>query len=132
MCSRTAMSHTVSQLTEGPSTLQDRCPACGSIQFIVLGRLAEGFATQVGDQAFWQPPYYARKCTQCSLVFKSAVAPLEQLDEYYQRVDFRKWETLGLFPTEERVLDLLQALPARSRVLDFGCSTGRLLSRLVG
>jgi cyclopropane fatty-acyl-phospholipid synthase-like methyltransferase len=54
------------------------------------------------------------------------------LADYYSHVDFRKWEIPGLFPTEEAVIKVLAALPKGSRVLDFGCSSGRLLARVVG
>jgi cyclopropane fatty-acyl-phospholipid synthase-like methyltransferase len=56
----------------------------------------------------------------------------EQLARCYDLIDFRHWETTGLYPTEKVVLARLGQLPAGSRVLDFGCSSGRLLSNLVG
>lgn len=46
------------------------------------------------------------------------------------RGSFAKWENDDLFPTEAATLALLTSLPPGSRVLDFGCSTGRLLDRL--
>jgi SAM-dependent methyltransferase len=85
---------------------------------------------EAGGLRFWQPPYEARRCQRCDLVFKSAIAEPGELEEYYRVVDFTRWETPGLYPTEAAVLGLLRRLPAGSRVADFGCSTGRLLSRL--
>ena len=111
---------------------QDHCPACGAVDYEIVGPPGAGFAAEAGGRHFWQPDYQARRCRCCSLLFKSAIASLDQLDDYYQRVDFRKWEIPGLYPTERRVLGLLNALPIGSRILDFGCSSGRLLSRLTG
>ena len=111
---------------------QDHCPACGAVDYEIVGPPGAGFAAEAGGRHFWQTDYQARRCRCCSLLFKSAIAALHQLDDYYQRVDFRKWEIPGLYPTERRVLGLLNALPIGSRILDFGCSSGRLLSRLTG
>jgi len=53
------------------------------------------------------------------------------LDCYYAGVDYRKWEIPGYFPTEKAALAVLRQLPRGSSLLDFGCSTGRLLAGLV-
>ena len=109
---------------------QDHCPACGAVDYEIVGPPGAGFAAEAGGRHFLQTDYEVRGCRRCHLLFKSAIAAAAELDEYYKRVDFRKWEIPGLFPTERRVLALLMALPSGSRILDFGCSTGRLLSRL--
>lgn len=108
------------------------CPGCGSVDIVIIGPSGPGFVTTLQDREFVQPPYEARRCRQCQLVFKSVIAAPSVLADYYSRVDFRKWEIPGLFPTEEAVLAVLADLAPQSRVLDFGCSTGRLLSRVVG
>jgi len=70
------------------------------------------------------------RCPNCGLTFKSAAIVPKDLQEYYSAVDFRKWESSDLFPTERRVVSLLRQLPAGSAILDVGCSSGRLLSQL--
>jgi SAM-dependent methyltransferase len=45
-------------------------------------------------------------------------------------MDFRRWETSAFYPTERYTLEILRRLPAGSRILDFGCSSGRLLAPL--
>ncbi len=114
------------------SVRQDRCPGCETANFVNTGPPSNGFSNIVRGREFRQDAYRARRCRQCGLVFKSVIAAPEVLSDYYMQVDFRKWEIPGLFPTEQAVCKLLNALPPRARVLDFGCSTGRLISRLVG
>jgi SAM-dependent methyltransferase len=59
------------------------------------------------------------------------VASGDELAEYYRCVDFRKWEIPDLFPNERAVLLHLDPIRNGSNVLDIGCSTGRLLSKVV-
>jgi SAM-dependent methyltransferase len=106
------------------------CPGCGATDWRTVGSPVEAFAVEVGGREFWQPRFRAYRCNECDLVFKSSVASPAILTQYYDAVDFRKWETPRLLPTEERVLNALKQLPAGSEILDFGCSTGRLLSHL--
>jgi SAM-dependent methyltransferase len=89
------------------------------------------FSTVVDGRAFYQPEYASRRCRRCNLVYKSRIASSAELREYYERVDFQKWEYPDFFPTERRVLAALQNLPRQSRILDFGCSSGRLLNGLI-
>jgi 2-polyprenyl-3-methyl-5-hydroxy-6-metoxy-1,4-benzoquinol methylase len=126
-------SHGISQESPRASYVeQESCPGCASTNWTEFGSSVQAFAIRICDGEIWQPSFRARRCNECHLVFKSAVASEAVFQEYYKRVDFRKWEIPGLFPTEERVLAAVRSLPAGSRVLDFGCSTGRLLSALVG
>lgn len=111
---------------------QDDCPGCGGDDLETSGPPAPGFTTIVRGVAFEQPDYHCRRCRRCGLIFKSVVASPEVLARYYDAVDHRKWQAPGLFPTEEAVLGALATLPPAARVLDFGCSTGRLLSRVTG
>jgi len=106
------------------------CPGCCGKNYRPLGRLAENFSGRAGDQVFHQPDYRALLCPDCGLVFKSDTLDWPELERYYRCVDFTKWEISGLFPTERSVVRVLERLPDRSRVLDFGCSTGRLLARV--
>ena len=79
---------------------------------------------------FVQEPYSVRECANCGLLYRDRTLSAERFEAYYAAVDFSKWEIPGLFPTECYVLSILKKLPAGSRILDFGCSSGRLLERL--
>jgi hypothetical protein len=63
-------------------------------------------------------------------LYKDVALSDQSLNEYYAGVDFKKWEIPGLFPTERIVIEHLKALSPGARVLDVGCSSGRLLSAL--
>lgn len=117
-------------LSENDTVFQNKCPACGSQDFSAIGPRGREFDTVVGERLFHQPDYESRRCERCHLVFKSVIASATELDEYYRRVDFRKWDFAGLHPTERHVVAALRELPLQSRVLDFGCSSGRLLRGL--
>jgi SAM-dependent methyltransferase len=84
-----------------------------------------------GDETFVQPDYLVRECSRCGLLFRTPTLSPETLDRYYAKMDFREWEIHGFFPTERQVLRELRDLPSGSRILDFGCSSGRLLAPLV-
>jgi 2-polyprenyl-3-methyl-5-hydroxy-6-metoxy-1,4-benzoquinol methylase len=66
----------------------------------------------------------------CGLYYKSHILNDQELIKYYQEVDFSKWNTGALFPSELELLKILTQLPTGSRILDYGCSEGRLLSHL--
>lgn len=83
-----------------------------------------------GDERFTQSDYFVRECGQCGLLYRTPTLSQSDLERYYAKTDFRKWEIAGYFPTECRVLKILRALPKSSRILDFGCSSGRLLAEL--
>ena len=87
--------------------------------------------TNFSGRDFVQPAYTILDCGECGLLYKTAVMGEEDLTAYYSNADFLKWEIEGLFPTERKVLSILNQLPSQSRILDLGCSSGRLLSRLV-
>ncbi|MBC8002840.1 MAG: class I SAM-dependent methyltransferase [Opitutaceae bacterium] len=106
------------------------CIACGSTQFEVPETESPRIIDTVGGRDFVQPAYQVRCCRNCGLYYKTAILSDQEFGEYYNRVDFRMWETRGYFPTERAALKFLKGLPHRSRLLDFGCSTGRLLSGL--
>jgi len=107
-----------------------KCPACGSISYHSTGPVAPGFAASVRGETFVQPDYAVRECSDCGLLYRDRTFSQEDLDRYYGKVDFRKWDFSDYHPTERRVLEILRQLPKTSRILDFGCSSGRLLAGL--
>lgn len=82
------------------------------------------------DEEFTQASYFVRKCSTCGLLYRTPTLPPSELERFYAVIDFRGWEITGYFRTERRVLEILRHLPKGSRILDFGCSSGRLLAEL--
>jgi SAM-dependent methyltransferase len=95
------------------------------------GPEALGFSAVAGDEEFRQEHYSIRECENCGLLYRTPTLSPADLDRYYAKTDFRQWEIAGYYPTERSVLEILRTIPRGSRILDFGCSSGRLLSQLV-
>ena len=106
------------------------CPACASHDFTEAGR-APGLTCRLGERDFVQPDYVVRECSACSLIYRTPNLSPEELAAYYSLVDYRKWEVPGFFPTERAIHQRLRQLSSGARILDFGCSSGRLLFPLV-
>jgi SAM-dependent methyltransferase len=106
------------------------CPGCASRDFTVAGNGGSSFEVIAGGRRFGQPEYTVRTCNQCGLFYKSDILDPEELTKYYDDVDFTKWDIGDLFPSEKAILNVLNRLRPGSRVLDYGCSDGRLLSHL--
>jgi hypothetical protein len=109
----------------------DACPACQGTAATQVGRPATGFDTAINGRLFRQPPYVVRHCDACGLYFKSATLSAVELSAYYAMLDSAPFEYDGQFPTDRLLLERLAALPERSEVLDFGCSSGRILKSQV-
>lgn len=121
------------QAIDGSSTLNREvrsCPSCGSASYLITGPEAEGFSFDAGDETFRQPRYSVRECSTCGLLYRDRTLWPSELDRYYAKVDFRKWEINGYWPSELCVLSEIRKLPRGSRILDFACSSGRLLASL--
>jgi 2-polyprenyl-3-methyl-5-hydroxy-6-metoxy-1,4-benzoquinol methylase len=109
-----------------------RCIGCGSGQFKVIGGLGLPVDVIVNDKVFQQPEYRTKLCDDCGLIYKSHILNISDLEEYYEEIDYSKWEADALYPTEQAIVDILSKLPEGSKILDYGCSTGRLMSHLTG
>jgi 2-polyprenyl-3-methyl-5-hydroxy-6-metoxy-1,4-benzoquinol methylase len=106
------------------------CPSCESREFQIVGRVAKSFEVSVGQTRFHQPEYRVKKCSSCSLYYKSTILNETELEKYYRSVDFEKWEVERSPPSEQVLLETLRRLGPGSKILDYGCSSGRLLSQL--
>ncbi len=106
------------------------CPACDGVENAQVGRTAPAFESLAGGKVFRQPVYAIRHCPACGLYFKSNTLAIEELDEYYARLEFEAYEQDANYPTDQFLRRMLKRLPNRSKVLDFGCSTGRILEGL--
>jgi len=112
-------------MTEAGGVTQ--CLACASPETTPVGASAKGFDSDEGGRRYRQPDYDILYCAQCGLYFKSHTIDLTALDDYYQRHDSQIYEYGERFPTDQHLDRYLSRLPDGSRVLDFGCSTGRIL-----
>jgi SAM-dependent methyltransferase len=108
------------------------CSACGSTSCESTGGEAPGFSTVVDGEEFVQPEYSVRECENCGLLYRDRTLSPDNFNRYYAKADFRRWEVAGFYPTERCVLKILRQLPKGSRILDYGCSSGRLLGPLCG
>ncbi len=106
------------------------CPACQCQNSSEAGR-ASGLTCRLGERDFVQPNYAVHECSSCGLIYRAPNLSPDELNAYYARVDYRKWEVPGFFPTERAVHQRLRQWPRGARILDFGCSSGRLLAPLV-
>jgi len=104
-----------------------RCPACDGIEWTTVGDDASAFWESAAGRRFHQPSYAIRRCAQCDLYFKSRTMPLEQLGAYYAGLDSATFDLSADFPTDRYLGACLARLRTGSQVLDFGCSTGRIL-----
>lgn len=107
------------------------CPACKNAHRRPTGTEVPGFIATAGATEYLQEPYSVCECSACGLLYKTRTLSPQEFADYYDNTDFRKWETRDFYPTERAVLRHLRTLPRRARILDFGCSSGRLLSPLV-
>ena len=108
----------------------NHCPGCNQSEYHVVGKNSKAINNTIDGANFCQPDYQIRVCCNCGLYYKSHIAEESELSEYYQKTNFHKWEPKNFFPTETFIIKTLLKLDPSSRILDFGCSTGRLLSQL--
>ena len=120
------------QVSSPPPISVERCPACGAKDYKIAGAVAQGFRSNVAGKTYDQPDYEIHDCSFCGLLFRTPRLSDGELSDFYARIDYRVWEIAGLHPTERAVNAHLRRLPAGSRLLDFGCSSGRLFASLVG
>jgi SAM-dependent methyltransferase len=113
-------------------TATPACPACGSPRSEQVGRTAPGFTSTSAGHTLRQPDYAIRQCEACDLYFKSPAIDPDSLPRHYAGQPFEIYEHGDTFPTERVVREWLDRLPRGSKVLDFGCSTGRTLKGMSG
>lgn len=106
------------------------CPGCGSVEFEATGPEAPGFFVELAGGRFQQSDYCVRECLNCGLLYRTPTLSDNTLADYYAVVPFQRWEARKYHPIERAVFSVLKSLPPGSRILDYGCSSGRLLSTL--
>lgn len=105
------------------------CPACASDAFRAVGRRATPFGCDDAG-GLVHPGYEIRECQSCWLHYKSHTLSSAALATYYGELDFAPFDGDYGFPTDKALLARLRRRPVGSRILDFGCSTGRVLRSL--
>jgi SAM-dependent methyltransferase len=119
----------MTRLTSIPDSRKDSCPGCLAGDPLVLPGVGEPLDTRTRSMLFRQTEYRILRCGACGLVFKDSILTDESLEKLYADLDFSVWAACPVYPTERAVLKHISSLPRNSRVLDFGCSSGRLLGR---
>ncbi len=125
--SSTAGDYATAAVTEAAELAIAACPACGGTAAPQVGAAADGFDTVLNGEHFYQPPYAVRGCPECGLYFKSVRLAAPKLASYYAALDGATFDVDADFPTDRILRDRLRTLAPGSRVLDYGCSTGRVL-----
>lgn len=111
---------------------QNRCPVCNSTAVALRSDGGLPVSETTRNYLFRQNAYRIMECGACAFVFKDSILDNEQFARLYADIDYTRWECKGLYPTERRVVRILSELRPGSRILDFGCSSGRLMGELVG
>ena len=106
------------------------CPACEQDQFQQVGGVATTFPCDSRAEFPPHPAYEIRECLNCGLYFKSWRPASDVLGSYYATLSYQPFNLSIEFPTDAQVRAILRQLPDGSRILDYGCSTGRLIGAL--
>jgi len=112
-----------------PEDRNGRCPGCGCSSPHPLRGAGKPFEFRTRSLIFRQNEYRIFRCGACGLVFKNSILSDDSFELLYGDVDFSNWSACRTYPSERPVLRHLDSLPAGSQVLDFGCSSGRLLEQ---
>ena len=115
-----------------PADRNGCCPGCAGRRVVTVPGLGLSFDDPTRSNVFRQNDYHILRCQDCGLVFKDSILTAEQFARYYDDFEFSEWEAAAIYPSERPVLRFLRSLPNDSKVLDFGCSAGRLLAQLEG
>lgn len=106
------------------------CPGCKSKKYIFCGKKTQGLSIEINNSAYIQTEYKIKECKICGLLYRDKTLNFKAFKKYYKEISFKKWENSKPFPNERVILKTLKNLPWGSSILDFGCSSGRLLSTL--
>lgn len=112
-----------------PEDRNGRCPGCGCSSPHPLRGAGKPFEFRTRSLIFRQNEYRIFRCGACGLVFKNSILSDDLFELLYGDVDYSNWSAYRTYPSERPVLRHLDSLPAGSQVLDFGCSSGRLLEQ---
>ena len=103
------------------------CPGCAAIANSIPLSSGLEFVQPAGGERFVQPDYQILECTFCGLLFRFPTLSDEELSAYYGSLESGHWEYSTLTPPERQISAMIDSLPQGTNILDFGCSSGRLL-----
>lgn len=103
-----------------------RCPACSCLD--IQPQSPHRFGQRGGD--FLPNNYQLLVCSNCGLWFKDNIPSKDSLKRHYDslKVEVSLWNYFNRWPHEQKLDNILSKLADKSRVLDVGCWTGRLLT----
>ena len=108
--------------------LVERCPACGEARRAMLSAARAFPCDTPGFPP--HPDYAVARCEACALIYKTATPDPDSLAAYYRALDCAPFEAGLDFPTDAAALAAARRAGPGARVLDHGCSAGRLLAAL--
>ena len=107
------------------------CPCCASTQLTDLGKLPDSlwFAGTRLDESV--PGGNLLRCSDCRLKFRSPALSDAAYSKLYNNATTATWSAATSRTDWDLVADYVaKHVPGRGRILDFGCYTGGLLTRL--
>jgi SAM-dependent methyltransferase len=102
------------------------CPACHSSVSEQIGGTVPARESAIGERVFMPPAYSIRSCAACGLYFKSNTLGQDDLAGYNSGFDADSYDHDENFPPDRILRGILRGLETGARVLDFGCSAGRV------
>lgn len=94
---------------------------------MTVGSEGTAFTQPSGGRDFVQRSYHIMECTACGLLYRDEALADAELAAYYAGLRSDHWEYTSFTPPERWIGGFLGSLTPGARVLDFGCSSGRLL-----
>lgn len=112
--------------------VRNYCPSCNSTKILIRDK-GPSFTEIIATKKFIQAAYSICYCTNCGLYYKDEVLSSEELNSYYNNFDSNIWTPVEPYPTEEFIYKVLKSSENLNlRILDFGCSDGRFLAKVIG
>jgi len=109
------------------------CPFCNIVRDknSTYGYKVASFSVDIyPDKQLVHPSFSVIKCSNCFLMYKSAIPRIDDLYLYYSNLDSGYENVKDLFPTDRIITEHFNKKTQSCTILDYGCGTGRILSKL--
>lgn len=111
--------------------LTPRCPSCGTTNPTCVGRLPDSEWFSGTRLTHPLPGGYLYRCRECRLKFRYPIQTSATYSALYDNAKTNTWQSNTLRPDWDLIIEQIKAhAPLGGRVLDFGCYSGGLLSKL--